>query len=203
MIDRQLPGEAAMSNQSRPRALLLNPPASPSSSPPSPPAKPQRGILTRVRGSPNNDRPHPRVFWSTTPVGVLSCGGSSLALGIVKLEGRKTSRDWQMTPRTGGLGSLPNPTYMPAPTVAPARSLGAPSAESQALSVFPPHPHLTSPRLLALPLSPWPSLANQSRLCPSQKLWGASRSPLCLIDVPYAVVPVMRAPTELRALPHI
>lgn len=65
----------------------------------------------------------------------------------MKLEGRKTSRDWQMTPRTDRLGSLPNPTYMPAPTVAPARSLGAPSAESQALSVFPPHSHLTSPRL--------------------------------------------------------
>lgn len=31
---------------------------------------------------------------------------------------------------------------------------GAPSAESQALSVFPPHPHLTSPHLLALPHSP-------------------------------------------------
>lgn len=27
MIDRQLPGEAAMSNQSRPRALSLNPPS--------------------------------------------------------------------------------------------------------------------------------------------------------------------------------
>lgn len=58
-------------------------------------------------------------------------------------------------------------------------------------------PHLASPRLLAIPHSPWPSLANQSRLSPSHKLRGASRSPFCLIDVPYAVVSVMRSPTEL------
>lgn len=73
MIDRQLPGEAAMSNQSRPRALLLNPPA-----PPQDPPKchqnrtpitsePQRGTLTRVRGSQTMIVHDPRSFIVNNP----------------------------------------------------------------------------------------------------------------------------------------
>lgn len=66
-------------------------------------------------------------------------------VAFVKLKERKTSRDWQLTSWIDRLGSLPNPTYMLAPTVAPACAPSAPSAESQALSVFPPHLPLTSP----------------------------------------------------------
>lgn len=80
MIDRQLPGEAAMSNQSRSRSSCPIRQLPQARSPSHPPLDKQRGILTRVRGSQTMIVQDPRVLWSTTPLAFCHAGGSSLAL---------------------------------------------------------------------------------------------------------------------------
>lgn len=177
----------------------------PQAPPPSPvTAKPQRGISHPCSRVPNNDRPRFPSFLVNYPP--LAFCHAAAAPSPWCLGGLCETLGKEDEPRLAAdrLGSQPNPTCMPAPTVTPARTLAQcrPSPGVVRLSAAS-SPHLTTPTLLALPRSPWPSLANQSHVCPSRKLRGASRSPLCLIDVPYAIVSVMRAPTELRPLPHI
>lgn len=111
-----------------------------------------------------------------------------LAAGVLDRQARQSAESY--------LHACPYSRVTPAPC--------APSAESQALSVSPPHPHLTSPRPLALPHSPRRPPWRTSRVCAHlKKLRASSRSPFCLIDVPYAAVSSCAPRVNSCAVPHI
>lgn len=145
MIDRQLPGEAAMSNQSRPRALLPNPPASPSSSPIT------ATLNHSVAFSPVFAGPQTMIVHDPRVLLVNNPRWRSVMRRQLPRPGPRETRGEKDEPRLAAdaldrQARQSAESYIHACPYSRTRTLpGAPSAESQALSVFPPHPHLTSP----------------------------------------------------------